>query len=484
MKKERPNSEGVQVEMDRISLNLQRRAGAFQKIGFIYREHVRAQFDPSLRCLPVCLVNPKSPWFHARIARFHLRFAARLSKMDAFACNLPMKTLPIISFFVFLAALLTVAVPTQNAISQTAPDQAIIIGGGPVVNLKLPPSNDATKPRFTEATVLPGRGMNLLQVRAFVPGLGEINLLDSPPPAEAKKVFDEQDNEFGNKSFQLGAAILFPYMNRIRGKLAPDGKTISTEIAGKPVSLPANWHGRQPGAEVVTMHGLMLSSKFGDVQEHNGPGSSSVSATLHAGDFNHHWLSRSDVSVHTTLKPDALEITLTATNVGKEVLPVGVTFHPWFRLPSGDRRQVRVRVPGEERALVNNYDDVLPTGKVEAVKNTPYDFTAPGGKALGTLFMDDNFLDLQRGKNGAVTVEIADPAAKYGLRVISPSPQIKAIQIYAPVDKNIIVVEPQFNLADPYNKVWGHRNTGMVALQPGQSVSWRVRLELFAPKTN
>jgi aldose 1-epimerase len=98
--------------------------------------------------------------------------------------------------------------------------------------------------------------------------------------------------------------------------------------------------------------------------------------------------------------------------------------------------------------------------------------------------MDDNFLDLQRGKNGAVTVDIADPAAKFGLRVISLSPRVKAIQIYAPVDKNIIVVEPQFNLADPYNKVWGNRKTGMVALQPGQSVSWRVRLELFVPQNH
>jgi galactose mutarotase-like enzyme len=66
--------------------------------------------------------------------------------------------------------------------------------------------------------------------------------------------------------------------------------------------------------------------------------------------------------------------------------------------------------------------------------------------------------------------------------VSSPTPQVKAIQIYAPLDRNVIVVEPQFNLADPYNKVWGKRNTGMVSLQPGQSVTWKVRLELFTPE--
>jgi galactose mutarotase-like enzyme len=53
--------------------------------------------------------------------------------------------------------------------------------------------------------------------------------------------------------------------------------------------------------------------------------------------------------------------------------------------------------------------------------------------------------------------------------------------VYAPPGKNYIAVEPQFNLVDPYNKIWGNRDTGMVSLQPGKSVSWRVRLEVFTP---
>ncbi len=50
-----------------------------------------------------------------------------------------------------------------------------------------------------------------------------------------------------------------------------------------------------------------------------------------------------------------------------------------------------------------------------------------------------------------------------------------------PLQKNFVAIEPQFNLPDPYNKNWGGADTGMVLLQPGQSVSWRVRLELFTP---
>jgi len=104
---------------------------------------------------------------------------------------------------------------------------------------------------------------------------------------------------------------------------------------------------------------------------------------------------------------------------------------------------------------VNNYDDVFPTEKIVSVKATEYDFTAPAGKALGTQFMDDNFTNLKRDANGNAVVEVVDPAARYGLRITALSPEIKAVQVYAPVDRDFIAVEPQFNLNDPYNKAWG-----------------------------
>jgi galactose mutarotase-like enzyme len=115
------------------------------------------------------------------------------------------------------------------------------------------------------------------------------------------------------------------------------------------------------------------------------------------------------------------------------------------------------------------------------VKATPYDFSAPGGRPLGTQYLDDNFSELKYRPNGSTVSEIIDPEAKYGLRLITLSPQIKSIQVYSPLQKNFVALEPQFNLPDPYNKNWGSVDTGMVLLQPGQSVSWRVRLELFTP---
>ena len=359
---------------------------------------------------------------------------------------------------------------------------AITIGGEPVVILKRPREANSEKPQFLEATLLPGNGMNLLQVKAYIPGKGEVDLISAPSLTESKDLIEKGNDEFGNESFKIGGAFLVPYVNRIRGKLSADGKTIETTIAGKQMSLPANWKGKNPGAEPHAMHGLILAAKFQDVKSVNGATESTASAIFHGGNFGGHWLSKTDVSIRTILKDNALDLEVTAKNVGDEVLPVAITIHPYFKFPSGDRTQARLHLTGDERTVVTNYDDVFPTGEIVPVKGTPYDFTAAGGAALGKLFMDDCFTDLKRGKDGTATIEITDPAAHYGLRIHAISPQIKSIQVYAPPDKDFIAVEPQFNLADPYNtKIWGKRDTGMVSVQPGNSVTWHIRLELFTP---
>ena len=339
---------------------------------------------------------------------------------------------------------------------------------------------DANTPQFLEATVIPGKGMNLLSVKAFVPGKGTIDVIASPSVQETKQLLDG-DNPFGNKAFAIGGAILIPYANRIRGKLSSDGQSIETKIAGKTVQLPANFQGKNPGAEKHSMHGLILSSPFQDVQHQDGAQESTVSGMLHAGDFGGHWLSKTDLNVQITLKNEAVEMTVTATNAGDQDLPIGIGWHPYFAFPSGDRKQARLRLPGQSRALVDNYDNVFPSGKIVPTKGPPYDFYEANGQALGDLFLDDCFLNLKREASGDAVVEISDPAAKYGLRIRALSPEIKAIQVYAPVDKTFVAVEPQFNLADPYKKEWGKTDTGMVTLKPGQSVSWRVRMELFTP---
>ncbi len=354
--------------------------------------------------------------------------------------------------------------------------QTIEIGGQPAVTLERERSGDQLQ--FTGADLLPGRGMNTYQIRAYLPGKGEIDVLDALSLPEAAALMNGgPDDMIGNKSFAGGGAILVPYANRITGQLSQDGKTIKTDIMGRQYDLPANWHGKNAGAPKYAMHGLILDAKMTDVKHD----ATSASALYHAGNFNGHWPGSTDLSVNVSLQRDAFLLSVKATNVGTEIVPIGIGWHPYFKLPSGDRTQARIHVPARSRGLVNNYDDVLPTGGKVPVAGTPYDFSKTTGAALGKLFMDDTFIDLEKDATGATVATISDPAAKYGIRITASSPEIHAIQVYAPIDKQFVVLEPQFNFAEPFSKIWHGADTGMQMLKAGQSTTYTVKLELFVP---
>jgi galactose mutarotase-like enzyme len=347
------------------------------------------------------------------------------------------------------------------------------IGGAPAVVLTaadLP----AAGPAFTSATVLPGRGMMLLQARLRLPDGREVDALAAPPPAEAARELDGGPDDFnGNKAFSFGGAILAPFANRIRGRPV-EPRQIEAIVDGRRVRLPRNWGGKAPGAEQYAMHGLILDACI-DV-EASSP--AVVRGRLAAGDFGGRWPGRAELAFEWLLEAGALRLRVSVRNVGDGVLPFGIGWHPYFALPSGDRRQARLRLPAGLRAEVNNYDEVLPTGRLLPTAGTAYDFSQ--ARELGELYLDDCFTDLVR-EDGLASAEVVDPAAGVGLRIATPSPEVKAVQVYAPPDKPFVVVEPQYNLADPYGDVWrAGTDTGMARLQPAQSLTYEVSVTAFA----
>jgi galactose mutarotase-like enzyme len=353
------------------------------------------------------------------------------------------------------------------------------IGGQKVVTLTRA-ADSQTKPEFTSITLAPGRGMEILQITANFPGKGNVEVLASPDLAGSKKMLDVDDDGFGNLGYRLGSVFLAPYPNRIRGKLSADGKTLTTEWHGHTITLPANNIGKNPGAERHAMHGLILKAKTDDVKVTQLPGGSQVTGVIHGGDFGGHWLSKTDLVITVTLTASAVDATIVAYNIGGEAEPFALGWHPYFNFPSGDRKQVLIRIPGATMAEVDNYDNVFPTGKLLPVKGSRFDLSAPGGVALGSNYFDDNWSNLDW-KGGAATVEVIDPAAHYGVKIEGLSPEIKTIQMYAPPDKNFAAIEHQYNFADPFGKEWGKMDTEMVTLKPGESTKWHVRLRVFVP---
>jgi aldose 1-epimerase len=387
------------------------------------------------------------------------------------------------NWLLLIAAILTGCMSEKPR--YTARNLDLELGGRPAVSLEREPAEGVTEPVFLRAEILPGRGFNTYQLRAHLTSRGEVSLFTAPPLEEALTFMNGGPDDFyGNRSFTVGGAILVPYANRIRGKYLEDEKAIETAIAGKTVRLPANWRGKQPTAEWHAMHGLILDQALSDIaltSRHGPDGHATVSGRLAAGDFRGHWLSKMELEFSATLREKTFEFAVIAKNVGTEPAPVGIGWHPYFELPGGNREVARLHVPAGRRALVNNYDDVFPTGHLVEVKGTPYDFSAPGGAPLQDLFLDDCFVDLNKNPAGETVAEIVDPVANYGVRIIATAPEVTAIQVYAPVNRNFIALEPQFNWADPYSPIWKGRDTGMVTLAPGGQVRYQVRLELFRP---
>jgi galactose mutarotase-like enzyme len=352
---------------------------------------------------------------------------------------------------------------------------AVTIGGEPVVSLRavnVPP--DA--PAFLSAEVLPGRGMMLLRTGLRLPSGALTEGLVAPSGESAAREFDGGPDDFaGNKSFSLGGALLAPYANRISGRDVAGAREIEARIDGHRLRLPRNWGGKAAGARTYAMHGLILDASVTYSQAQPDR----VTGRRAFGDFGGRWPSRTDMDFEWRLEAGALLLSVRVRNTGQEPLPFGLGWHPYFALPSGRRDQARLRLPAASRVEVNNYDEVLPTGRLLPTAGTAYDFSEPGGRALGGLYLDDCFTNLSR-ENGCAVIEMLDPAAALGLRVSSPTPQVKAVQVFAPADKAFIAVEPQFNLADPYSDVWSDgTDTGMARIAPGASLDYDVRVEAF-----
>lgn len=370
--------------------------------------------------------------------------------------------------------------PTATA-SANLPD----VGGQKAIELRRLQSGVGATPEFLSVTLLPGRGMNVFQITAYLPGRGEVSLLASQSIDAAAKIMNGGPDDLqGNKSFSMGGALLFPFANRLVGPITVDKSTgdhiLTASWRGRSVPVIANWHGKQPGAPWCAMHGQLLAAKADKVSVKSDADTAAATADYNLP-ANGHWFSDNDVKVTVALDRDTVTAIVTATNRGDKSEPVGIGWHPYFQLPTGSRANARVRIPSSMRVEVNNYDDVFPTGKLAPIAGTPYDFNAMEGGPLPDTLVDDSFVDLTPNAQGNVVSEIRDLGANYGIRVTAKSPQIRAIQVYSPVDKSFIALEPQFNYGDPFGKQWKGADTGMVTLAPGESVTWKVQLQLFQP---
>ena len=352
-------------------------------------------------------------------------------------------------------------------------------GGQSAVVLRRSPNAVSGEPEFLSATLLPGRGMNLLQITASVPGKGEVPILLSPSLTDATRILTGAGEDAnGNVSTTFGAAILAPWAGRLTGAPTSSSSTLESVWEGARISFPP----AHPGGTISTM-GLMLDRAADNTSTDTIPDGQAATAVYHAGSFSGSWPSMMEITVRTELAERTLDLTVTEQNTGQVPTPAGVGWHPIFAL-AGDRADVRIVIPSITKVDIDRRTN-LPSGKTVLTGGTTADLIRARGTRLDDMTFNDTYTDLQSGLLGDGPIaEIRDPAAGYGLRLIPLTANIKFMRVEAPAGERWISIEPDTNVDDPFGREWPNPdNTGIVSLQPGERLQWHVRLEIFSLAT-
>ncbi len=357
-------------------------------------------------------------------------------------------------------------------------------GGQDVLMLQRALLEGGGMPEFVSATLLPGRGMNTLQITAYLPGKGEVPLLSAPSIAQAAVSMDGGGMDAnGGASLRMGGAIEAPWAGRMYGTPSPEGSRILTQWRGRSLTLPVTT--REPGRAASSDGGMLLAVPADSVSSSVMPDGGEAQAVFQPGTFGDRWPSQTEVSITILMSSHVLDLRVTAKNVGTEAEPFGLGWQPRFAIPSGDRSQVTLRMPGGVRMETRAEAGGVPTGRLLPVEGSSYDFTGRGGAKLGPGSLDEGFVHLRPAiLDFGPAAEMRDPKSNYRLRITAMTPAIREMRVTSPAGSNYVVVAPQLNIDDPLGKEWpAGEDTGMVVLQPGQSVQWKVRLELFTTTT-
>ncbi len=350
-------------------------------------------------------------------------------------------------------------------------------GGQEAVVMKRTLLAEGTTPEFLSATLLPGRGLNVFQIMLSVPGRGSVPLLSSPSLEDAARLMSgvQQDAD-GGESLRLGSPIEAPWAGVISEARSGTPAQVNTSWAGHALILPATGRDRDV---TVSEGGFLLKTEADSVKQNIMPDGGTVQGSFVASNFGGRWPSETSVSVTALLSSRAFELRVVARNEGKEPVPFGLGWRPQILLPSGTRNGVRLRLPAEGHEELH---DGRPTGLITPVAGTPFDFTDRHGRVLRDLDLDDTFVDLRSGflDNGPI-LEIRDTRSGVGIRMTAMSPQIRAVHVHSMAKEDKMVVSFQTNYDEPFSAGWsGEHGTGINVLEPGQTLQWRMRMEVFA----
>ncbi len=350
-------------------------------------------------------------------------------------------------------------------------------GGQDAIHLQRTPNAGGTEPEFISATFLPGRGMNLLQLTAHLPGRAEVPLLVSPPLDEAAgSLTGTGPDRNGALSSTMGGAFLVPWAGQLAGKPTQNAGVLETLWIGQRLTFPAEISGN-----LYSTQGLLLDRGADSSHSDVTLDGQSVEATFHPGTFSGNWPSTGSVHITAEMSGHTLDLGVSVQNTGDTPMPVGIGWLPFFNLPSHDRANATLTIPSSTRLELDRSTG-MPTGHMVSTAGTPLNFSDVRGTRLGSTAINDTFVHpTATVLAGGPAVELRDTAYGYGVRISPLTANIRGLRVIAPLDKPWVAIGPETNFDDALGPQWQTREgSGITTLQPGDTMQWKVRVEVFA----
>ena len=256
--------------------------------------------------------------------------------------------------------------------------------------------------------------------------------------------------------------------NRIaKGKFTLDGKEYTLAVNNPPNSL----HGGLVGFDMKVW-------KASVVKNPEGP---SVKFQYHSPDGEEGYPGAVDATVEYTLTNNKNGIQIDYTAKTDKATPINLTNHSYFNLTgSGDVLGYDMMINADH---YTPFDDTsIPTGKVDPVKGTPFDFTFshPIGEHMKELGgdpngYDNNFIITGGGKALTLAAKVYDPSSGRTMEMFTTEP---GVQFYTAnfLDGTqtgkggwVYVIHNAFCLeAQHYPDSINHPNFPTVVLRPGK----------------
>lgn len=257
---------------------------------------------------------------------------------------------------------------------------------------------------------------------------------------KGQKIYDGYTSPEDLDSLIWGRGILMaPFPNRLKnGKYSFEGKNYQF-----PVNEPAT------GA---ALHGFINQLKFIPKKPVINPENASVSChTFYDGQFEYYPFPFTAEVKYSLSKDDTFSLNFKLTNAGKTNMPVGLGWHPYFRL---DESVTNTKLHLPDLDMVEVDGNMIPTGNYSP-------FTVFENKIeIQDLVIDNCFQLKNEAKLSTVVLE-----DKRGKLTYSQKSNAPYLQIFIPPHRQSIALEPMTCNIDALNN-----KEGLRVLAPNESI--------------